>query len=272
MTSLLEHARLTDYNHWLLACPHFARMPIAAPAPAPVLKYSRVKRGGGGGDIVSSYAPGPPSSTYHRGGHAPTIDGSEGGFVSLIIGLGILIIGSGVGVWLLLKRRKEKGRRPIPFYNNFIGGRSKDGAGGGSAFNPLSTNDRRGFVRTNDGDEDEWDDDTKGLGGGGMKLTEPRSGSPLPAKGEREGLYSNDSNPFGTPSTTHFQDRPGPYNKAFTTRPSTDSLDEAVHASYRAVSPQEGDHEQEREARHGSQESPETSPTFEGGTKFKEGF
>lgn len=91
-----------------------------------------------------------------------------------------------------------------------------------------------------------------------MKLSDARARSPNPPT---PGLYSNDSNPFASPSTAKFQyHAPGPYDDAFNTRPSTDSLDEAVHGGYPTTS----------SSAHAT--SPPTSPVFERGTKFKEGF
>lgn len=105
-----------------------------------------------------------------------------------------------------------------------------------------------------------------------VKLTQARSRSPVVgsrAGAEREGLYSNDSNPFTSPSVMRLQDQAGPYGDAFSTRPSTDSLDEAVHASNSRYGG--GVRLQDRPVgRQDSDGSSPVSPSFERGTKFKE--
>ncbi|KAG8858535.1 hypothetical protein FRB96_005207 [Tulasnella sp. 330] len=256
-------------------------MPLLDRTPTKINDYSRVKRGGGPPPSDTTYASGPPTSTFHKG-QAPTIDGSEGGFIGLIVGLGLLFIGSSVGIWVLLKRRNEKGRRPIPFLSNLLGGRStKDGSGG---FGRLSSTDRRGFVRTNsppgDGDDGTYSDE-EGRGksssrrSNGVKLTKARERSPAVGSetnigAEREGLYSNDSNPFTSPSVVRLQEQAGPYGDAFSARPSTDSLDEAVHSStsHYGGGVQLQDRQVVRKDSDGS--SPVSPSSFDRGTKFRE--
>ncbi|KAG9010516.1 hypothetical protein FRB94_010282 [Tulasnella sp. JGI-2019a] len=254
-------------------------MPLLNNPSTKVMKYTRVKRGGGGGDPNETYASGPPSSTLHHGHKPPTIDGSEGGFIGLVVGLGLLFIGSSFGVWYLLKRRTEKGRRPLPFFNKFLGGRSaKDGGGG---FGRLASTDRRGWSRANnanshqaDGEEEGYsDDDGKSSGhmSSGVKLTKARARSPglanqTPKGAEREGLYSNDSNPFqSSPSVTRLQDHAGPYGDAFDSR---DSLDEAVHASNSRYGG--GVQLEDRSVQQHDSDGSPVSPSFERGTKFRE--
>jgi len=244
-------------------------MPNLDQTPTRKTKYAQVRRGDGGGDLGTTYAPGPPSSTYHRGQHVPTIDGSEGGFIGLLVGLLVLFIGCSVGVWLLLRRRHQKGRTPIPFFGKLVGGRTKETGG---TFGRLNSSDRRGWVRTNDGD-DESDEEGGGRAGGvrsrGVKLSNtPRS------TGNQLGPYTNDSNPFATPSSTRLQDQShtAPYGDAFSTRPSTDSLDEAVHAQYGGVPLHDPAESSDRHGHHEESMSPPVSPSFERGTKFKEGF
>jgi len=214
---------------------------------------------------ATDYPTSPPKSTYRKG--VPTIDGSEGGFIGLVVGLGLLFIGCSLAVFLLLRRRNSIGRRPLPFFNKSIGGRGKGAAPAntsGGVFGRLGQSDRHGWVRTG---EDDSDDEGQGHGrasGASVKLSDARARSPNPPtpNREREGLYSNDSNPFATPSTAKFQyHAPGPYDDAFNARPSTDSLDEAVHGRYPGAS----------SSTH-TAASPPLSPAFERGTKFKEGF
>ncbi|KAG8930225.1 hypothetical protein FRC02_004484 [Tulasnella sp. 418] len=186
-----------------------------------------------------------------------------GGFIGLVTGLGILIIGCSIGVWWLLKRRDQNGGRPFPLLSQLKSkafkrdGRSSSGGGAyGNVGNKPKRSAKSGWVRTPDERDDHSSDDEQG----GVKLgtgskIRSRSRSPNP-----EGVYLNDSNPFGNPSTPAFG---GPYNDAFTTRPSTDSLDEAVMA---------GVHRGHRDSINSDPKSPISPTSFEGGTKFKEGF
>lgn len=197
-----------------------------------------------------------------------------GGFIGLVVGLSLLIIGSCVGVWMLLKRRNQMGRRPIPFFNRLLGGRGKDTGGSFGRLSSTDKDNRRGWVRTNDEDED---DHVLGNVGrrnrnAGANAGASASAVNLTPRGEREGLYSNDSNPFATPSVTRLQeqDQAGPYGDAFSTRPSTDSLDEAVHGPrYGGVALHD---DPAVEVASQDSRSPPLSPSFERGTKFKEGF
>ncbi|KAG8995121.1 hypothetical protein FRB90_000262 [Tulasnella sp. 427] len=114
---------------------------------------------------------------------------------------------------------------------------------------------RKGFVRTGDGyDSDE--DQGRGTSSG-LKMTGARARSPIPPASPGQ-VYTNDSNPFASSSTTRFQEHAGPYGDAFSARPSTDSLDDAVRGGAANRPPHFV--------------SPPTSPSFEGGTKFREGF
>ncbi|KAF8750002.1 hypothetical protein RHS01_09691 [Rhizoctonia solani] len=70
----------------------------------------KIKRGGGGGTFTeTSFATTPPASTQHHGHKIPEIAGSSGGFLGLVIGLGVLIIACCAGVYILMKRRKDRG-------------------------------------------------------------------------------------------------------------------------------------------------------------------
>lgn len=174
-----------------------------------------------------------------------------GGFLGLVIGLGLLFIGCTVAVWFLLKKRNERKGRPFPSLFSKLGVGKGSKSGGGDR---MRGSDRKGFVRTGDGyDSDE--DQGRGTSSG-VKLAGARARSPVPPASPGN-VYANDSNPFASASTVRFQDTPGPYGDAFTARPSTDSLDEAVRGGA---------------SRPPHFASPPASPSFEGGTKFREGF
>ncbi|KAG9051140.1 hypothetical protein FS837_011986 [Tulasnella sp. UAMH 9824] len=231
-------------------------MPPPAPAPLPFPLDRKVRRGGGGSDPtgVNEFPTSPPSSTGKHGGHIPKIAGSEGGFLGLVIGLGLLFIGCSVAVWLLLKKRNERKGRPFPSLFSKLGV-GKGSKSGGDGFSRMRGNDRKGFVRTGDGNDS---DEDPGRGtSSGVKLAGARARSPIPPASPG-GVYANDSNPFASASTARFQETPGPYGDAFLARPSTDSLDEAVRGGSSARPPHFV--------------SPPTSPSFEGGTKFREGL
>ncbi|KAG8929297.1 hypothetical protein FRC01_004563 [Tulasnella sp. 417] len=256
-------------------------MPPPAPAPLPVPLDRKVRRGNGGTDPTgaTAFPNSPPSSTGRHGGHIPKIAGSEGevpfdnilqlcldknlngwlyvfagGFLGLVIGLGLLFIGCSVAVWLLLKKRNERKGRPFPslFSKLGVGKGSKSGGDGVGRMR----GDRKGFVRTGDGNDS---DEDPGRGtSSGVKLAGARARSPIPPASPSGGVYANDSNPFAGASTPRFPDTPGPYGEAFSARPSTDSLDEAVRGGSAPRPPHFV--------------SPPTSPSFKDGSKFREGF
>ena len=159
-----------------------------------------------------------------------------------------------------MSRLRGKSSQPPPDSK----GSRKFGRFGGGA------QSEQGWVRTNDNEDDYSDDDDEP--GKNMKMSEGQ-GYGYTGKPEDRAVYSGDSNPFATPSTTKFAMTPaGPYNDAFDARPSTDSLDNAVlgkggerHSDddTSPIRPQF----QERES--SSFASP-TSPTGHGGTRFRE--
>jgi hypothetical protein len=116
----------------------------------------------------------------------------------------------------------------------------------------------KGWVRTGDGgDETYTDDHSRGIG-----LSAPRSRSRSP--NPNGGMYSNRDEAFSA-STVKMSAAPGPYPDAFSARDSIDSLVEAPHAPRGQYHGVEGhDHDD-------TKYSP-TSPTFERGTRFKEGI
>lgn len=126
----------------------------------------------------------PPASTHtHFGPLVPKIGGSEGGqhintrffisfasdiltsitgFIGLVVGLGVIFIGSCIGVFFLLRNRKHGGRT-IRGKSGEVGVEAPLPPGAprrrGTLFGWRSQNPKKaGFVRANAGeDEDEWD-------------------------------------------------------------------------------------------------------------------
>lgn len=168
------------------------------------------------------------------------------GFLGLVIGLGLLIIASCVGVYILLKKRKDRGE---PLW------RKRKTVGGGDNMSKSMFGGRsqgKGWVRTGDGDDDRYaDDHSHGIG---LSVPRSRSRSPNP------GMYSNRDQ---ASSVDTVKLAPGPYPDAFSARDSIDSLVEGPNTprgQYHGV--EEHDHDDVKR-------SP-TSSTFEGGTRFKE--
>lgn len=206
-----------------------------------------LKRGGSTQTTITetSYPTAPPASTQHHGHKIPEIAGSSGGFLGLVIGLGVLIIACCIGVYILLKKRKDRGE-PLWRKRKAVGGsdsRSKSMFGGRSQ--------GKGWVRTGDGDEDRYTDDhSRGIG-----LSTPRSRSRSP----NPGMYSNRDQ---ASSADTVKLAPGPYPDAFSARDSIDSLVEGPNAARGQYHGVEHDHDDPKH-------SPSSS-TFEGGTRFKE--
>ncbi|ELU37205.1 hypothetical protein AG1IA_08763 [Rhizoctonia solani AG-1 IA] len=215
----------------------------------------KIKRGGGGGTFtetsVSSqprriflfFATTPPASTQHHGHKIPEIAGSSGGmsqfafrigrnlrlfnfagFLGLVIGLGVLIIACCAGVYILMKRRKDRGD-PLWRSRKSVGNSMSQGILGGSR-------SKRGWVRTGD-DDHHMGDRSQGIG---LSAPRSRSRSPNPE------MYSNRDQ--GASASSVKLSAPGPYPDAFVARDSIDSLVEGPHQSrgnYQGVS--EHDHE-----------------------------
>jgi len=210
-----------------------------------------VKRGGSTQTTITdiSYPTSPPASTQHHGHKIPEIAGSSGGFLGLVIGLGVLIIASCVGVYILLKKKKDRGE---PLW------RKRKAGGGGDSRSKSMFGGRaqgKGWVRTGDGDNDQYaDDHSHGIG---LSVPSSRSRSPNPE------VYTNREQV--TSASAVKLSAPGPYPDAFSARDSIDSLVEAPNTprgQYHGV--EEHDHDD-------SKYSP-TSPGFERGTRFKEGI
>lgn len=165
------------------------------------------------------------------------------GFLGLVIGLGVLIIACCVGVYILLKKRKDRGE---PLW------RKRKSVGDGMTKSMLGGRPKgRGWVRTGDGDDDHYaDDHSRGIG---LSTPRSRSRSPNPE------MYSNRDH-SASASTVKLEAAPGPYPDAFSARDSIDSLVEGPNhprGKYQGV----GEHDHD---------DPKSSPTFERGTRFKE--
>ncbi|KAG8737369.1 hypothetical protein FRC10_008284 [Ceratobasidium sp. 414] len=191
------------------------------------------KRGGSTQTTITetSYPTAPPASTQHHG------------FLGLVIGLGVLIIVCCVGVWILLKKRKDRGE---PLW------RKRKTVGETSRSKPMFGGKGKGWVRTGDGDDEVLTED-HARGGIGLSTPRSRSRSPNPSGG----AYGNRGG------------APGPYPDVFEARDSIDSLVEAPNTPKGKYQGIEGhdhdDYDHDRDVKY----SP-TSSTFERGTRFKE--
>ncbi|QRW00919.1 hypothetical protein RhiJN_28937 [Ceratobasidium sp. AG-Ba] len=174
------------------------------------------------------------------------------GFLGLVIGLGVLIIASCVGVYILLKKRRDRGE---PLWRK----RKNVGDTHTTPSKPLfGRSKNKGWVRTGDGDDESYAD----RGGIGLSAPRSRSRSPNPA-GDVYGHKGHAS----SASTVKLSAAPGPYPDAFEARDSIDSLVEAPNTprgKYQGV--EEHDHDD-----YDTKHSP-TSPDFGRGTRFREGI
>jgi len=174
-----------------------------------------LKRGGSTQTTITetSYPTSPPASTQNHGHKIPEIAGSSGGFLGLVIGLGVLIIASCAGVYILLKKKKDRGE---PLWR-------KRKAGGGDSKSKSMFGGRaqgKGWVRTGDGDNNQYaDDHSHGIG---LSAPRSRSRSPNPE------VYTNRDHASST--STMRLSAPGPYPDAFSARDSIDSLVEGPNA------------------------------------------
>ncbi|KAG8714195.1 hypothetical protein FRC08_012265 [Ceratobasidium sp. 394] len=150
-----------------------------------------------------------------------------GSFLGLVIGLGVLIIACCIGVWILLKKRKDRGE---PLW------RKRKAVGGASRSKPMFGGKGKGWVRTGDGDDEVLTDDARG----GIGLSAPRSRSRSP-------------NPSGGTYGNHGS-APGPYPDVFEARDSIDSLVEAPNTPRSKYQEIEGhvhdDHDHDRDVKY----------------------
>jgi len=189
--------------------------------------------------VVFQFATTAPSSNYHQGSRIPQIAGSTGGFLGLVIGLGLLCIACSIAVFILLKRHKRKhqpphadGQHPIAFIGK-----------GKGWFNFGHKKRGPGWQQTHSFADDE-----------GFSLEQGRG-------------YNDVPNHAGGDMSTHPHRRM--YDDPFSVQ-SVDELHGEAHTDRgaridRGPTYQRVSDSTERESR----QSP-ISPTFEGGTKFKE--
>jgi hypothetical protein len=185
------------------------------------------------------------------------------GFIGLVVGLGLLIIGCSVAVFVLLRRKSYQGSssssgRGLPFPLPF--GKHQHDPSSGSGFPAQGSSfgrGNKGWVRTEG--EDAWDDE----GGVGLvNRSELRSPNPdvpqhpYPSHPDRSASVESASTVrLSAPGA-------GQYGDAFSTSPSTDSFhDHDEQTSRHEYAPVDTSHDLPRTP---------TSPTFEGGTRFKE--
>ncbi|KLO18183.1 hypothetical protein SCHPADRAFT_899979 [Schizopora paradoxa] len=243
-------------------------------SPSPVL----VERGGG--SIASdtrdptAFPTTPPASTQTHFKSIPKIAGSEGGFIGLVVGLGVIFIGCCIGIFFLLRHRRHGGRLT----------RSKSGKVGvedpsgrrGTLFGWRSSNPKRsGWVRASGGEEgeDEWDardefDSVQRLpyrqqGGGGRN----RDAMPMESVHELNGkTYDSLDAPAPSPGASAVNLVAPDAHESW--RPRSPAEEESLsHSVY------DHDHEHDpsdhdgRNAKHMSMDS---TVSFPGGTKFRE--
>lgn len=169
------------------------------------------------------------------------------GFLGLVIGLGLLIIACCVGVFILLKKRKDRGeplwrkRKPVAdsMSKSILGGRQRG----------------KGWVRTGDGDGDDEHFMENRSHVIGLSTPRSRSRSPNPE------MYSNRDQ--GASASTVRLEAPGPYPDAFTAR---DSIDSLVEGPNQSKGKYHGIDDNDRED---SKYTPSVA-SFERGTRFKE--
>lgn len=242
-------------------------------APSPVL----VARGGG--SIASDsrdpteFPSTPPASTQTHFKSIPKIAGSEGGFIGLVVGLGVVFIGCCIGIFFLLRHRRHGGRLT----------RAKSGKVGvedplgrkGTLFGWRSSNPKRGgWTRAHGGEDgDEWDarddlDSVQRLPYGQHGRDRNRDAVPM------ESVRDMNGKPYDS------LDAPAPSPGASTVNLVTPSAHDPwprghSPAEESSLSHSVYDHEHdpsERDGHNAKHMSMDSASSFPGGTKFREAF
>lgn len=211
----------------------------------------------------------PPTSNYQNG--VPKIAGSEGGFIGLIVGLGVLVIVAGLGIWFLLRRRRQHREKR----------RSDTGtpSGLGAAYDAKTSfpkpgsrglfggkNTKKGWVRTA-GDGFVGDDRE------GIELAGGR-------KGQGPYLASDTTGAFSSASTIRLAP-PEMYKDPYSPQASREELvspvgqPSSVFPGERDEEGKKGEYEHVEDGKDGEGDSPtsrmsERSGRFAGGTRFRE--
>ncbi|KAF8579455.1 hypothetical protein K439DRAFT_1637936 [Ramaria rubella] len=228
------------------------------PPPMPLSRprAPNLKRGGSGSLALTNtldpslYPTTPPQTTYKS--HVPEIGGSEGGFIGLIVGFAVLIILCCVAVFYLLHTRPHGGRSG-----------NKNHPRSGASFLTSRRKKAAGWVQQGDEFDYDSEDDISGVAETGMRYDEGGSGyTPMQEpKSKREtDAYTDPFDPARLPESVRRQQVPLPA-LAIPNPP----------ISARTTSPESRPIVQVRGSLDETKASP-TTPTFEGGTKFKEQF
>lgn len=239
----------------------------------PPLKQ-RVKRGGSGTAALtntldpSAYPTSPPESKYKSG--VPKVGGSEGGFIGLIVGLGVLILVCLGTVYYLLRTRKHGGRAGNKNYPPDATASSSKGFFSSLPFSNARKQDAGWVQQGDEFDYDSGDEDLmsrkdpnmrapkglgyvvglKGYGEGGTGYTGQAGPSMRGADSPPADAYTDPFDPHHLPESVHRQQAPLPTSTSASNEP-------PLYKSVESDGPLKG--------------SP-TTPTFEGGTKFREQF
>ncbi|KZT59735.1 hypothetical protein CALCODRAFT_173098 [Calocera cornea HHB12733] len=237
----------------------------ATPTPA----YMPQPRGGGTNPITDDPATiptTPPTSNYQNG--VPKIAGSEGGFIGLVVGLGVLLIAACLIVWFLLRRRRAR-RQKARQSDAGRGGATGLGAaydaktsfpkpGKGGLFGGGGNNAKQGWIRSGGGGFDERD-------GEGIELSGGR-------KGQGPYLASDAAGAFSSASTIRLAP-PEAYKDPYSPGASREELVSPVGEPSPTGIGEGGAYERvgggQREAGRAQGDSP-TSGRFAGGTRFRE--
>ncbi|KAL5490679.1 hypothetical protein ACEPAI_5513 [Sanghuangporus weigelae] len=231
------------------------------------------------------------ATTESKSNGIPEIGGSEGGFIGLIVGLGVILIGSCIGVFYLLRNYKHGGRT-IPGKSGEVGVEVSSGGPSfprrrGTLFGFRSQNPKRaGWVQApGDDEEDEWDaNDTLGMG-----PYDPGRDDPVKLEGSTHNLRSAPQGEVTVPNLDYAVHTSPDRRKDESTVDLQASgripEDEPFEPPLRSTSPTILDDDslahypayidqlnrmKDGQPRQTSLDSTETAVTFPGGTRFKE--
>ncbi|KAJ7239953.1 hypothetical protein B0H12DRAFT_1221805 [Mycena haematopus] len=203
----------------------------------------------------------------------PRIGGTEGGFIALVIGLGVIILGSSVAIYILLRdhspserqreARREERRYPsessrLSLKPRFPWSQKLSSLFGRGTASKRSSKSGHGWIQASG---DAWEEDEAGhTRSREMSGLEPVDQPFRPPVDPYAASYSSDSIPYDPPM-------PASHSTLSNLRsespiPRSTSPESTVHAS----SPVQN------KDRHFSTESSNSLRTFEGGTKFIEGL
>jgi len=220
---------------WRFGFPMGSRRPPKSPS---AIEFG--KRGGGATPVTAdpnSLPTTPPQSSFKHG--VPKINGSEGGFIGLIVGLGVFILICCGAIYYLLRARPKKLT-------------AKSGSTQGSFFSSRRQRNAGWIQQTNEFEYESTDDEA----GDHPSARYAEGGMGYAGRNHRgqQGGYADPFDPEKLPESVHQQQVP---LKPIARMPASDPI--IAHSS----------------DPHGADATPKhspTSPTFEGGTKFKEQF